>query len=544
MASPWSVADCIKELQDLAQLLQHRKKSQANSAQFEMDMVKAAIHKIKSLQGLTPSDCLQIYQCIDGTSFVDETKDYIRSTIDQVLLQQGQSSSPQAETKHPQAINIMPYLTLQEWDLIQNCSESKERKMEVIAARLRMLGVSSLAPNPTVRSGVVAILSALSSLPSHKTMYEWTQELKLQFASSTTPVNPAIPYRVTYPQDPKDLGTDVLKACYGNEQPACKHPSNVATLWKECPLRNTDKRVKGPQQEAPIVPAGPAAQQEQFANLSPQFALDALRFLVQGAQGAAQPHISLNTPQQRRAHLPLPAHGPAPSQPHSLVALNQLQPKLRGTHPNNMVPANPWQGSSQPCVGTLPLQDQAHAIPPTSHAMPPQANQEDEDEEQDYDEGAMEAEEEGQQPADKKADQQQKSIEEQAFAALKDRMGTGMGSGRGRGKGRGKGRGRGKGKSVQSPQKTITKTKATGKGKEKKTGKGKEKTTGKGNAKYDPGFPSKEEMKKPKKNFASKHYHQAKKAATKMGKWSEEECLDYARAAHQQANQNWDKMFE
>ena len=258
MAS-WTLEDILKELGDVSSLLKHKKVTNpGEESQLEQNMMRGINNKLSALT-ITAAMALRIYQLLetlDGLSkqvLLDS-----KSQIDQqVCAVPTQATVAHGHVIKPQTINIAPYLTKEDWNVLQTHS-SYHHKVGVIVKKLRALGLHSMSEK-TVKQACAALLCTYKNLPEPAAIWQIVQDLKLGFMS--TAAEAGLPWVLVYPDDPTQLPKEILENVYKDQEAAKYIPSMFAMVLVQVPLRKTNKLLKSSQMAVLPQPAGSSSSQ-------------------------------------------------------------------------------------------------------------------------------------------------------------------------------------------------------------------------------------------------------------------------------------------
>ena len=490
----WSVDDVVKELNDAADLLHHKRATSPDCiSNLETALMNGITAKLTSLPMCTKA-ALALYKAVDdNANFTKEFKNGIKEVVDQKLSAPVHADMPETTYK-PQTINIAYYLTKPDWELLLG-QASYHTKIQVLAKKFRILGLQSLAEQ-SVKHATVTMLTTYKSIPGPQEIYKLVQDIKLAFASAEPHTH--LPFLLTYPQAPASLQKELYDHAYANGEAPLNHcPESFALLGKKVPLRKSSKLLQEPQ-SAPSQPQhqGHIGQQPMHLelgqgmpsmfNMTPQqlwakaaamqqMMEHGFMFNARQAKVEDEPTMPLRipTPQQQLA---LPAPSQAPVVQVAPADAAKFRPKLR-------------------CDVALPLA--------------PVENEEEEEKEENVKPSA-------------------KAIEEATFDALKAKRDNAKAKAKAAGKAKSKASAKPKSKPQAAPKKTISKQSKSG-------------IPSKLAAfEYSTGLPDASWKGRTKDSWTSKHYHLARSLASKQG-YDDQQCKEFARAAHKKAVEAWNK---
>ena len=478
----WSVDNVIAEIKDVGQLLHFKRHNGAsNMEHLEATLIKNITYKLETMF-LSPTQALSLQKALhEDVNLTPDMKAIVNTAIDASLTRDS-SNQESAHGPKPQKINVSPYLTMSDWDIIKN-SQNYHSKVAAVCKRLRSLGVRSLAEQ-SVKHAVGAILSGYKEMPDQSIMYQMVQDIKLGFVSH--PMVHTGPVVVKYPEDPTKLPGQLYSQSYPNEHPAQIIPDKLPMILKLIPLRLTHAAIA----KAKSAQSAPSGGSPGAPPLSSQ---GAFAPLVDVANSLATLVKDLSRkPSSEELHLTMNPNA-VPGQPAASSAeLESFRPKLRnGSAAGADMSSKPAASSA---AAPLALEDGHLNQPDGANSL----------------DGA--------------------SIEQAAFDALLSRPAN-------QGKGKGKGNGKGKGKA-----KAKAKAKSQPKGKAKAKACLKRPAACMVAFVYEPGQPGDEWAKRTLESWSSKHYHSARQMALNQG-YSDEDAKSYARDARKRSVANWHNKF-
>ena len=211
---------------------------------------------------LSPTQALSVQKALhEDMNLTPDMKASVNASIDASLTRDS-NNNESAHGPKPQKINVSPYLTMSDWDIIKN-SQNYHSKVAAVCKRLRSLGVRSLAEQ-SVKHAVGAILSGYKEMPDQSIMYQMVQDIKLGFVSH--PMVHTGPVVVKYPEDPTKLPGQLYAQSYPNEHPAQIIPDQLPMILKLIPLRLTHAAIA----KARPVQAAPSGGSPSASSLSSQ----------------------------------------------------------------------------------------------------------------------------------------------------------------------------------------------------------------------------------------------------------------------------------
>lgn len=132
----WSVADFLKEIQDLESLQKIRPNAMALPK-----LLEALEHKIKAIDSLTPSMLLELTQALEASSLPADLKSSLQEAVDEKAVEA--SAGAMKLQAGPQILlSLWNYLSAKEWQMVQSAPYLEG--VHVCVSRLRAVGVKSM----------------------------------------------------------------------------------------------------------------------------------------------------------------------------------------------------------------------------------------------------------------------------------------------------------------------------------------------------------------------------------------------------------------
>ena len=336
--SGWTVEDIVKDLEDMADLIAHKKSTDSGSMTVDMEknFVKGIVGKMEAVS-ITAKSALVLFHKLESLhSFAAGTKSFLKAIVDKKISDAVTADTrPTTTVTKPQSIIIAYYLTESDWQCLQHHS-SYHAKVTCVVQRLRKLGLQSMTEK-TAGYGAASILACYRQLPDANTMYQMVLDVKLGF-NSIKPVK-GLPYLLTYPTHPADLPGEIVAAAYGSgEQAKGFCPDSLPMVFNLISLRGNNKKLSKNKAaaEQKVAVAAPSVLSAPSAGSPQQQVLENLAIVAPALQLLAPflPHMQVAPP--------IPGGKREPDQPLAISpkkvkigtgALAQFKPQLRVPSP-------------------------------------------------------------------------------------------------------------------------------------------------------------------------------------------------------------------
>ena len=182
----WTLEDIETELQDFSRFLEDRQGK--DNANVLKKMEQSIMNKLSALPVFGPREAMKLNTVLTSNSWPGNFEKSLSEKIEAVLCNDiAKSSSDFLQSLKPQKLNrLQAFLTGSDWEVISSTSKALWNKQQVIACRLKQLGIRSCAES-TVRQAVAILLCQLTKLPDPDMQYDMVQEFKDCFASTPEP---------------------------------------------------------------------------------------------------------------------------------------------------------------------------------------------------------------------------------------------------------------------------------------------------------------------------------------------------------------------
>lgn len=243
MASSWTLADLMSELQDIATLVANNtSRSGTSLEELANKLVQQVIIKMGRLK-FDASAAVRVQNVLADINLPQALKHTIQSAVDELLVQQhsDDASGAQAGCKTPQqmCLFVHRYLTPSKWSLLEDTTAPWAAKVIMIVKTLRQIGVNYLHEQ-TVK-WCLALLFALHAeqvqkLPRYHDIHQAVDDFKTTYHASVVVCRSGVS---NYPENPDELPSDLYQAlCDKGETPVQKDVLRLAQLANShIPLR-------------------------------------------------------------------------------------------------------------------------------------------------------------------------------------------------------------------------------------------------------------------------------------------------------------------
>ena len=135
----WSVDNVIAEIKDVGQLLHFKRQNGAsNMDHLEATLIKNITCKLETMF-LSPTQALSVQKALhEDVNLTPDMKASVNASIDASLTRDS-NNNESAHGPKPQKINVSPYLTMSDWDIIKN-SQNYHSKVAAVCKRLGAWG--------------------------------------------------------------------------------------------------------------------------------------------------------------------------------------------------------------------------------------------------------------------------------------------------------------------------------------------------------------------------------------------------------------------
>ena len=252
-AKMWTASDLVVEIGSIASLLETRLKAFSAGSQkgkeFEDGIIKNFCNKVKSLPSLTMADATQLYDAVSSSCLSNDQQRAVNDCVDEKLSNPSSASHPSPSGPvTPQLVeHLWNFLTIAEWEQVKDKNLSLVAKSNVIAKRLRLLGVKSLHEQTTGRA-VAILISELTTMPEYKVIHQMVDEFKSIFHKNDTKAAPFFVKK--FPEKPEQLTDMHFQHAYGDAEGENKpiqdlNPQMLQHLVaKHIPLRKDNKLLR------------------------------------------------------------------------------------------------------------------------------------------------------------------------------------------------------------------------------------------------------------------------------------------------------------
>ena len=229
MATVWTIEDFLSELGHLGELSKMRPDSLVVKT-----MTSSFIERIQAAKHWTSAAIIQLLQKVEEMELPKDMKENIQGAIEKCQANEGTHLKL---TTAGQKIQHVPcYLTQAEWTLLES-TQSKDDMMQLLAKRLRAMGLSSLKEG-TIHQVLATILYVQHSqgrTELHpRAIHGMVEDFSAIFHGTPKTTTTGLAH---YPENPKQNGQAWLAQAYGDgASPACRALPLHAWM-KKVPMR-------------------------------------------------------------------------------------------------------------------------------------------------------------------------------------------------------------------------------------------------------------------------------------------------------------------
>ena len=248
--SVWSVLDICKKMTDVSSLLSVRMPFASSNMDGYMAMAGAMAtsicNKIQGIKPLAAAQAVELYKATSSMQLCDELKALITKAIDECVSCQAHVSTSLQNLMPQSNIFMYNYMTQNDWNMLNSQECTYWSAINVVATRLRLVGVKSLKEDTKKWCTALLLhcfLQKSSKMPPYKMIYQLSQDLSQAHASciTQTPTNLSCPAK--YPEKPHLLGLSWVEVAYAAEEPPVEMKlDNLTNLVQfHTPIRATSK---------------------------------------------------------------------------------------------------------------------------------------------------------------------------------------------------------------------------------------------------------------------------------------------------------------
>ena len=175
----WTLGDVDQEIKDVSELVSAKNGKPDHALQKRL------------LASVVTADVVKLYGLVENTTWPQSMKNLLKEGIDKAMAQDPHDKLTVAK---PQTIKVPPYLTKDDWHLLEKGS-NHHTKLRCIA--------------------IACLVGCYPQLPSYDIMHQFVSEMKLCFGSMEG-FPTSTQYIGVYPSDPQALPLEMLQAAYQN----------------------------------------------------------------------------------------------------------------------------------------------------------------------------------------------------------------------------------------------------------------------------------------------------------------------------------------
>lgn len=238
MAS-FSVQSLVEELHHTESLVQKR-------PQLAESLVANLESKLTACGHLLPGDLVALYQVLEDSQLQQNHVKALCAILDQKA--NGSIGGPMKTTLAPVSFDWpQNYLTKEDWEALDKANTWQA--IDLLVSRYQSLGIHSVKESTKKAAiGLVVWLQVQKTgkIPFYTCIYQMVQHFTDAFQVKKPEAR--LCHTTVFPENPKDLPPNVLKAIYGENMPEARYCQGLANLVQHhIPVRSTSKLLVGAQ---------------------------------------------------------------------------------------------------------------------------------------------------------------------------------------------------------------------------------------------------------------------------------------------------------
>lgn len=239
------MSDLTQELTAMASMLTARD-DKVGTSPLAQSLTSALKGKLQASKELSVHGLTQFMEACKCSTLPDTLKNDLLQASEQVAmnLSSGLQAGPASRMQHvPQELlNVPSYLSTNDWKNLE--AVDMHSGVQTLVDRLKTVGVRSLKETTKKACTATLVLLEMSKgkpLPPYDTIYKLSQIFQQAFLSSDTVAPEGVPSLCKYPANAGDLGEQVLKKIYTEDDPrAPRHLANLPYMMAHhVPVRST-----------------------------------------------------------------------------------------------------------------------------------------------------------------------------------------------------------------------------------------------------------------------------------------------------------------
>ena len=190
-------------------------------------MINSICCKIKGMSNLSPTTALELYAVVPSTSLDSEYKEQLTLALDAAL----RAEPAPTDRITPQSLTSpQNYLTAKDWEALESSSISYWQMLQVVANRLRLLGIRSLKEDTKKWCTALLVhvgMDKSGQMPPYSMIYQMVQDLVQ--AHQTSPL--VLSHVKTFTVFPEIPPPEFVTGAYPTEDPpVMKCPSSCSSM--------------------------------------------------------------------------------------------------------------------------------------------------------------------------------------------------------------------------------------------------------------------------------------------------------------------------
>ena len=229
----FSVQSLVEELHHTERLVQKR-------PQLAESLVTNLESKLTACGQLLPGDLVALYQVLEDSQLQQNHVKALCGILDQKA--NGSIGGPMKTTLAPVSFDWpQNYLTKADWEALTKANSWQA--IDILVSRYQSLGIHSVKESTKKAAiGLVVWLKVQETgqIPLYSCIYQMVQHFTDAFQLRKPEAR--LCHTTVFPENPKDLPPNVLKAIYGEDMPEARYCQGLANLVQHhIPVRSTSK---------------------------------------------------------------------------------------------------------------------------------------------------------------------------------------------------------------------------------------------------------------------------------------------------------------
>lgn len=240
------LTDVIKDVHNALEL-----KTKRGEDCIVKGIVDSAAAKIHTVATWDSSSAVAWESAIDAASFSPELTKILRDAGDQRTSSYTENKSPQkaasgAPPRDQSLKSIYNYLTIKDYQVLDDLKSTPAMRDQVVASRLDRLGIRRAGEDNLIKWAVTLIMDCEFRLAGTWPSYSSIYHRVVSFKTLLQRLSPYMgPYIDKYPENPQDLIKSIFEAAYDSADPPIqRYIPRFESLAQHVPLRRSSKLLQ------------------------------------------------------------------------------------------------------------------------------------------------------------------------------------------------------------------------------------------------------------------------------------------------------------